>query len=273
MLELQSGTVDGIDNLSPDDFATVGSGQQPALLERPALNVFYVGMTDTFAPWDNVQVRQAIAKGIDRQQIMDAWSPGSGSRLRFTPAPSPMVASATSWYDFNVEEAKALLARCRVPPDGFSTRIYYRDVALLPADPSLVAQDIRAQLKGRTSTSMRRSVMGRVRFIAASSRVTSTGCTCWAGAQTTRTSASSTTTSGGPMYSLAIRIPEIYDLLEKGGQIADPAESGGDLCRCQQCHPRAGAHGCPSHTVDRALPIWPTWRCAGQPAGQRAWRR
>ena len=42
LLELQSGTVDGIDNPSPDDFETIAGDANLQLLERPALNMFYL---------------------------------------------------------------------------------------------------------------------------------------------------------------------------------------------------------------------------------------
>ena len=48
LLELQSGTVDGIDNVAPDDFDKVKSNSTLQLIERPALNVFYVGMNNTY---------------------------------------------------------------------------------------------------------------------------------------------------------------------------------------------------------------------------------
>ena len=227
LLELQSGTVDGIDNLSPDDFATVEADSNLQLLERPALNVFYVGMTDTFAPWDNVQVRQAIAKGIDRQRIVDTFYPaGSEVASHFTPCAIPNGCVGDDWYDFNVEEAKALLADAGFP-DGFSTKIYYRDVArsYLP-DPSLVAQDIQAQLKENLNIDASIEVMESGAFIAASSAGDLDGLYLlgW-GADYPHITNFLDYHFGRANVQFGDPHPEIYDLLEKGGQIADPAES------------------------------------------------
>ncbi|MEZ4769650.1 MAG: ABC transporter substrate-binding protein [Caldilineales bacterium] len=72
--------MDGIDNPSPDDFDTIRDDANLQLLERPALNIFYLAMTDTFEPWGDVRVRQAIAKGIDRQRIVDTFYP-AGSEV------------------------------------------------------------------------------------------------------------------------------------------------------------------------------------------------
>jgi len=51
LLELQSGTVDGIDNPSPDDFDVISADSNLTLYEREALNVFYVGFTNFFPPF------------------------------------------------------------------------------------------------------------------------------------------------------------------------------------------------------------------------------
>jgi ABC-type transport system substrate-binding protein len=90
LLELQSGTVDGIDNVGPDDFATVEGDSNLQLLVRPALNVMYIGMNNTYPPFDNEKVRQAIAMSIDRQRIVDNFYPaGSEVATHFTPCAIP----------------------------------------------------------------------------------------------------------------------------------------------------------------------------------------
>ncbi len=169
LLELQSGTVDGIDNIGPDDFETVRGDANLALLERPALNVFYIGMTNTFAPFDNQMVRQAIAMGVDRQRIVDNFYPaGSEVASHFTPCAIPNGCVGDAWYEFDVEAAKAKLAEAGFP-DGFSTKLYYRDVVrgYLP-NVSTVAQDIQAQLKENLNIDAEIVVMESGAFIDAS---------------------------------------------------------------------------------------------------------
>jgi len=148
LLELQSGTVDGIDNPSPDDFEVIKSDPNLKLYDREALNIFYVAMTNTFPPFDNVKVRQAIAMGLDRQRLVDNFYPeGSEVASHFTPCAVPNGCTGDAWYDYDLEAAKALLADAGFP-NGFDTKIYFRDVfrSYLP-EPSLVATDIQAQLK------------------------------------------------------------------------------------------------------------------------------
>lgn len=170
LLELQSGTVDAIDNVGPEDFETVSGDSSLALMERPALNTFYLAMTNTFAPFDNQAVRQAIAKGVDRQRIVDTfYPPGSEVASHFTPCAIPNACEGDPWYEFDPEAARAELAAAGFP-DGFSTKIYYRDVVrgYLP-QVSNVAQDIQAQLKENLNIDAEIVVMESGAFIEASS--------------------------------------------------------------------------------------------------------
>jgi peptide/nickel transport system substrate-binding protein len=169
LLELQSGTIDGFDNVGPDDFAVVEGDANLQLAIRPALNVFYIGMTNTFPPFDDVRVRQAIAMGIDRQRIVDTFYPvGSEVASHFTPCSIPNACAGDAWYDFDVDAAKALLADAGYP-DGFSTSLYYRDVVrgYLPQVPN-VAQDIQAQLLENLNIDAQIEVMESGTFIEAS---------------------------------------------------------------------------------------------------------
>ncbi len=153
LLALQAGTVDGIDNPGPDDFATISADSTLQLKNRPALNVMYVGMTNTFKPFANLKVRQALAQGIDRKRIIDNFYPkGSTVADFFTPCEITFGCEGTKWYDYNKVAAKALLdqglAEEGLPTGGFATKIFYRDVVrgYLP-DPNVVAQELKAQLK------------------------------------------------------------------------------------------------------------------------------
>jgi ABC-type transport system substrate-binding protein len=92
-------------------------------------------------------VRQAIAMGIDRQRIVDNFYPvGSEVASHFTPCAIPNGCVGDAWYDFDATAAKQMLSDAGYP-DGFDTKIYYRDVvrSYLP-NVNQVAQDIQAQL-------------------------------------------------------------------------------------------------------------------------------
>jgi peptide/nickel transport system substrate-binding protein len=148
LLELQSGTVDGIDNPTPDDFATIQSDPNLKMYTRLGLNMGYVGFNNTIKPFDNVKVRQALAMALDRQRIVDNFYP-KGSEVAegilstlIKPGASPDI----PWYTYDPKAAKALLAEAGFP-NGFETTLSYRLVArtYMPL-PDKVANEIQAEL-------------------------------------------------------------------------------------------------------------------------------
>jgi ABC-type transport system substrate-binding protein len=149
LVELQSGAVDGIDNPGKDDMAAIEGDSALALYPREGLNTFYIGMNNSFAPWDNDKVRMAIAMGIDRQLLVDAfYPPGSTVASHFTPCAIPFGCEGTlDLPAFDPEAAKALLAEAGYP-DGFDTKLQYRAAVrgYLP-DPPTIAQEIASQLE------------------------------------------------------------------------------------------------------------------------------
>jgi ABC-type transport system substrate-binding protein len=148
MTEILSGTVDGVDNPGRDDLPAIESNPDLVVLPRVAPNVFYLGMSNAYEPWDDVRVRQAIAMGIDRQRIVDNfYPPGSTVATTFTPCSIPYACEGEDWYEFDPEAARALLAEAGFP-DGFQTKIHLRDRdRVYITGQSVIAQDIQAQLK------------------------------------------------------------------------------------------------------------------------------
>jgi ABC-type transport system substrate-binding protein len=147
LVELQAGSVDGIDNIGPEDFATVANDPNLQLIERPALNIFYIGFNNNFPPLDNEQVRQALAMAIDKQRIIDNFYPaGSSVANSFLPAAIPGFAPEAMWWEYNQATAREMLTAAGFP-DGFDIELSYRDVVrgYLP-QPAVVAVDIQAQL-------------------------------------------------------------------------------------------------------------------------------
>ena len=66
LVELRAGTVDQITNLSPDDFESVQNDDSLTFIPVANPNILYLAMTNTFEPFDNLEVRKAVAMGIDR---------------------------------------------------------------------------------------------------------------------------------------------------------------------------------------------------------------
>ncbi|KAF0107553.1 MAG: dppA [Anaerolineaceae bacterium] len=227
LLELQSGTIDGFDNVGPEDFATIQADPTLQVAYRPALNVFYVGMTNTFPPFDNVKVRQAIAMGIDRQRIVDTFYPaGSEAASHFTPCAIPNGCVGDAWYEFDPVAAKALLAEAGYP-DGFTTKLYYRDVVrgYLPQVGN-VAQDIQAQLLENLNINAEIVVMESGSFIEASGSGQLEGFHLlgW-GADYPHVTNFLDYHFGKDVKQFGATFPEIYDNLIAGGQIGIPADA------------------------------------------------
>lgn len=176
LVDLQSGSVDGIDNVGPTDFTTVSNDSTLKLFPREGLNVLYVGMNHDDKPWDNAKVRQAIAMGIDRSRIVKNFYPG-GSTVAdyFTPCGIPNGCVGDPWYTFDPAAAKKLLADAGFP-NGFSTTLSYRSVvrSYLP-QPDVIAQDIQAQLKQNLNITAKLDVQESTTFIDNSDKGALTG--------------------------------------------------------------------------------------------------
>ena len=148
LLELQSGTVDGIDLPAPEDFATIQADPNLKLYERAALNIFYIGLNHNIPPFDNQKVRQAFAMAIDRANIVKQfYAPGSTVADTFVPESfNPGYTPGFKWYDYNPDQAKQMLTDA-----GFDFNqeipLTYRNVSrpYLPS-PDKVAQEIAAEL-------------------------------------------------------------------------------------------------------------------------------
>lgn len=152
LVELQAGTVDGIDNPAEGDFALIEGDPNLSLYTRRGTNVFYVGMNNTFEPLDNVLVRQAIAHAIDRQRIVDNfYPPGSIAATQFMPGIIFGYTESVEPFAFDIERANELLDEAGFPADDSGVRfrlpLSYRDVVrqYLPT-PGIVAADVQAQL-------------------------------------------------------------------------------------------------------------------------------
>lgn len=165
--ELQAGSVDGIDGVDSAELDTVARDVALQSVARPGLNVFYVGFNNTYAPFDKLKVRQAIAMGVDRDRIVGAfYPPGSEVASHFAPCAVQYGCAGDPWYDFDPSAARQLLADAGFP-DGFRTSIQYRDVArtYLP-DPTAVATEIQAQLLANLNIRADLQVLPEATFLA-----------------------------------------------------------------------------------------------------------
>ncbi|HEV7809313.1 MAG TPA: ABC transporter substrate-binding protein [Candidatus Limnocylindrales bacterium] len=147
-LELQSGSVDGIDNPGTDDIAAIQANADVKFYKREGLNTLFIGMNDTKAPWTDENVRKAIALGINRKELVDNFYPeGSEVATHFTPCSIPFGCEGDATWDFDAAQGKQLLQAANFD-FGKTYKLSFRAAVrgYLP-DPPQIATAIKAQLK------------------------------------------------------------------------------------------------------------------------------
>jgi ABC-type transport system substrate-binding protein len=235
LLELRSGTVDQITNLSPDDFESVQSDASLTFIPVENPNILYLGMVNVVDPngartdsvFADVNVRKALAMGIDRQRIADNFYPeGSEAASHFTPCSIPNGCEGEEWYEFDPEAARELLADAGFP-DGFSTSIFYRDVfrGYLP-EPGVIAVEFQTQLRDNLGIDAEVVVMESGEFIDESSngRLDGLYLLGW-GADYPHVTNFLDFHFGRNNPQFGDTWPEIYEPLEEASQIAEDAVS------------------------------------------------
>ena len=228
LLELQSGNVNGIDNPGPDDFAVIEGDDKLALQPRAGTNIFYVGMNNTYPPFDNEKVRQALAMAIDRNRIVDNFYPtGSIVATQFMPPSIFGYSKDLDWYKYDPEMAKKILTEEGVyDADGkFKTKISYRDVVrgYLP-EPGVVAQDIQAQL-AEIGVEAEISVMESGAFLDASDAGQLEGLHLlgWGADYPDATNFLDYHFGAGSSKQFGDKFPDLIDALQRGAALADQA--------------------------------------------------
>ena len=167
LLELQSGNADYITNVAPSDIATVEGDANLVALPNLAPNVLYLGMSTNFPPFDQLEVRQAFAMGLNRQQLVDNFfAPGSEVASHFVPCTVPNGCAGEGFTEFDAAAAQQLLADAGA--DGMDVILYYRDVVrpyLPEAGP--VAQEIAQDLSENLGINVTVQVVESGEFIEA----------------------------------------------------------------------------------------------------------
>lgn len=121
---LQTGEIDVLDGMNAGDTTIVEETQGLELQKRPSFNIGYMAFNMEKEPFDDPLVRKAINMAINKEEIVDAFYNGLAD-----PATSPLPPSLWSHddtlekYDYNVEEAKKLLAEAGYE-NGFETELY-----------------------------------------------------------------------------------------------------------------------------------------------------
>ncbi|MET3290137.1 UNVERIFIED_CONTAM: peptide/nickel transport system substrate-binding protein [Brevibacillus sp. OAP136] len=145
---LNSGEIDIMDGLNPDDAQSVKDNKDLQLFLRPGMNVGFLSFNVEKKPFDNPKVREAIAYAINKPALIEAFFAGLGE-----PAVNPMPPSVWGYNDaikdreYNLDKAKQLLAEAGFP-NGFKTKFWAMPVPrpYMP-DGQKIAEAIQQDLK------------------------------------------------------------------------------------------------------------------------------
>ncbi len=128
-IALQSGEIDLMDGINPDDVTIANANDDLNVWLRPSNNVGYLAFNTEKEPFTDPKVRQALNMAVDKQALVDAFYNGLAE-----PAKNPIPPSLWGYnddivdYEYNLDAAKQLLADAGYP-DGFETDLWYMPVA------------------------------------------------------------------------------------------------------------------------------------------------
>ncbi len=144
LLRLQNGEVDVPgDGIPPAKFQEVmGDPAQAArVVEGGQLHTGYITLNTQMAPFDNVQVRQAVNMAINKQRITQIINGRAVPATQPLPPTMPGYTEGYEGYPFDQEAAKALLAEAGFA-DGFETELYVMNTDPNPRIAQAIQQDL-----------------------------------------------------------------------------------------------------------------------------------
>jgi peptide/nickel transport system substrate-binding protein len=114
---------------------------------RTGLNIAFLSVNNERAPFDDVRVRQALARAIDRQALVDGILGGHGEPAR-NPLPPALFGYARETRELSLDRtaARRLLAEAG-HPDGFETTLLsVKSTRPYMPDPERLSASIRDEL-------------------------------------------------------------------------------------------------------------------------------
>jgi peptide/nickel transport system substrate-binding protein len=127
---LQAGEIQGYDLVEPQDIPTIEGDDNLQILDRPAFNIGYVGINQKNAPLEKLEVRQAIAHALNRQEVVENFYAGRGEVAhQFMPPELFGYADEVTEYEYDPERAQELLQEAGVETPLELTFCYPTDVS------------------------------------------------------------------------------------------------------------------------------------------------
>ncbi len=125
-IELESGAVDVVQDLTPVDINRINDNKNLTAIIVPGQRVFFLAFDVTKKPYDDLRVRQAIYKVVNRQGIARAVFKGNAAPVANIIAPSILYSKKMPIPAIDVEGAKKLLTEAG-HPNGFTMELITAD--------------------------------------------------------------------------------------------------------------------------------------------------
>jgi dipeptide transport system substrate-binding protein len=122
--KLKAGECHLIAEPAPQDLPSVSSNTSLKLMSQPGANVGYLNLNVEKAPFNKLEVRQAIAHALNRDNYMKVIYQGTATVAK-NPIPPTVWGAAKDIhdYDYNPEKAKELLKKAGFA-NGFETELW-----------------------------------------------------------------------------------------------------------------------------------------------------
>ena len=127
---LEAGDIDMYDLVDPEDVEVL-RGQGFELLERPGFNIGWLAMDQRVAPFDNQEIRQAVAYALNRDELVGAKYPPTAELAdQFIPPSLSAHADDVPTYPYDPEKARELIAQSGLSGDDLQiTFAYFSDAS------------------------------------------------------------------------------------------------------------------------------------------------
>ena len=142
--ELTTGGVDIANQLDFKDIETVKSDSNLQVVSGPFWNVQFIGLNQAVAPFDNLQIRQALNFAVNKQNIADAVFYGNYTLGGGPIAPGLLGydAALVDTYAYDPDKAKSLISEANVGDISFD--LYNRTNSVWPLIGQLIQADLDA---------------------------------------------------------------------------------------------------------------------------------
>ncbi|VEF46330.1 peptide ABC transporter substrate-binding protein [Bacillus freudenreichii] len=146
LAELESGNIDFIVNVPPDDIDRLKGDDRLEVIEQPGMHVWWTALNTQREPFNDVKVRQAVNYAINKEAIVEGILQGTGE-VANSPVPPTVWGHNPNAknYEYDPEKAKELLKEAGYP-DGFEVTYWVPESGSGMQQPEQMAAAIQADL-------------------------------------------------------------------------------------------------------------------------------